>query len=490
MSFFRKQNKKIRILPILFGSCLLFVFVAIAGIWYVSKKLSSSDLLNTDFVKNAVVKQIGEENEDLYDLIPMFLGFSEPRTYLVLFLNNTELRPSGGFIGSYAVVTIDRGQMSIDAIDGSENLDRDAPLSLLGAPPAPLEKHLGVTKWFFRDSNWSPDFEESSQKALELYKTEGGVMADTIDGVIGITPTVLERFLAVVGPVTVGEYTFTAENVTAQLEYEVEYAYEDKNIHVQDRKDILEPLFLEVMNRLKENIITKYSTYLDTFTALANEKQILLYHTDPSADAILESRGWTGHLDDTDGDYLEWVDANLGSLKTDYALKRTLSYKIVGQQDDRYIAKASMTYQHTGTFDWRTTRYITYSRIYTPLGSTFQTVEGTLRSGDAITNEQVDAGDELGKTWFGTSFSIEPGQTKTLSFTYLLPAGLTQKDAYHLLVQKQLGTIGHTLTLDLDFATLLQSADPAEEEDQWRDGKYVYTTDLSVDREFLVGLHK
>ena len=486
MSFFRKQNNKIRILPILFGSCLLFVLVAIVGIWYVSKKLSSSDLLNTDFVKNAVVKQIGEENEDLYDLIPIILGFSEPQTYLVEFLNNTELRPGGGFIGSYAVVRLDHGQVTIDAIDGTENLDRGAPLSLLSSPPKPLETHLGVTKWFFRDSNWSPDVETSAKEGMALYKTEGGVLADTLDGVIGITPTVLERFLSVVGPVTVGEYTFTADNVTEQLEYEVEYAYEEKGIHVHDRKDILEPLFLAVMNQLKENILTKYPLYLETFTALANEKHILLYHTDVAADSILESRGWTGHVEKTSGDYLEWVDANLGSLKTDNALDRTLSYQIIGKQDGRYVARATMTYQHNGTFDWRTTRYITYSRVYVPLGSTFQSVQGTLRSGDAIQSSHVDTGEELGKSLFGTSFSIEPGQTKTLTFTYLLPASLSGQDAYELLVQKQPGTIAHALTLDLDFATLLQSAEPPEAEGEWRDGKYVYKTDLLVDREFRV----
>jgi len=420
--------------------------------------------------------------------VPIFLGFSEPQTYLIEFLNNTELRPGGGFIGSYAVVSVDGGQVTIEAIDGTENLDRNAPFSLLSAPPPPLEIHLGITKWFFRDSNWSPDFGQSALQGLALYTIEGGVMADHIDGVIGITPTVLERLLEVVGSVTVQGNTFTAENVTEKLEYEVEYAYEDKGIHVQDRKDILEPLFLEVMNRLKQNMLTKYPTYLETFTALANEKQILFYHTDPDVDAILAARDWTGSLTPTDGDYVQWVDANLGSLKTDYALDRTLSYHIIGKQDGRYLAQATMTYEHNGTFDWRTTRYITYARVYAPLGSTFQSVQGTLKSGDAIQSSQVNTGEELGKSWFGTSFSIEPGQTKTLQFTYLLPASLSSQDVYHLLVQKQAGTIDHALTLDLDFATLLQSAVPPEAEGEWNDGIYRYQTDLRQDRSFSIQL--
>ena len=286
-----------------------------------------------------------------------------------------------------------------------------------------------------------------------------------------------------------GKTTYpSAENVTEKLEYEVEYAYEEKDIHIYDRKDILEPLFLEVMHTLKQNIITKYQSYLETFVSLADEKQILFYHRDQSVHDMLVARNWTGAVAQTEGDYLEWVDANLGSLKTDNALARTLSYKIVGKKDGRYIAQASMTYQHTGTFDWRTTRYITYARVYAPQGSTFQSIVGTLKSGDAILPSQVDTGEELGKSWFGTSFSIEPGQTETLQFTYLLPALLSSRAPYQLLVQKQAGTIDHALTLDLDFATLLQSAEPPEEEAEWRDGTYVYTTDLRVDREFVVDL--
>jgi len=59
---------------------------------------------------------------------------------------------------------------------------------------------------------------------------------------------------------------------------------------------------------------------------------------------------------------------------------------------------------------------------------------------------------------------------------------------YHLLVQKQAGTIDDALTLDLDFATLLQSAVPPEAEGEWNDGIYRYQTDLRQDRSFSIQL--
>src|SRR3989344_8002630 len=42
--------------------------------------------------------------------LPDVLGFRGSKTYLVLLQNNTELRPTGGFMGAFALVTMDRGK--------------------------------------------------------------------------------------------------------------------------------------------------------------------------------------------------------------------------------------------------------------------------------------------------------------------------------------------------------------------------------------------
>lgn len=470
------------------GSCIILLVLSILGGWVVWNQISSFDIFQNNIVKDIVVRELGEEYRDVYDIIPIFLGFSEPQTYLVQFLNNTELRPGGGFIGSYAVIHVAGGRMEIRTLDGTENLDRLADPNVLPIPPDPLKQYLGVSRWFFRDSNWSPDFKESAMHGLSLYRAEGGMAAADIDGVIGVTPTVLEALLRIVGPVTVDGITFTSENVTETLEFEVEYAFADKNIPRHSRKEIIEPLFLTVMQRVKDHLLSEYDTYLEIAERLADEKQVLLYHTDPAVQDTIEAHGWAGRVEEGVDDYLLWVDANLGALKTDHALDRTLSYEIIGMQDDRYVARVTMTYKHTGVFDWRTTRYITYARVFVPAGSTFQSVTGTLRSGDAITPADVARGDDYGKSWFGTAFSVEPGQTKSLSFTYVLPASLARQRPYTVLIQKQPGSIDHALTLDLDFATLVQSAEPGEAEHEWGDTVYRYETDLTVDRKFHVNL--
>ena len=44
--------------------------------------------------------------------LPAILGWDGPRRYLVLTQNPAELRPTGGFTGSYGIVTFDRGRLT------------------------------------------------------------------------------------------------------------------------------------------------------------------------------------------------------------------------------------------------------------------------------------------------------------------------------------------------------------------------------------------
>ena len=65
------------------------------------------------------------------------MGNTAPQTYLVLFLNNTELRPAGGFIGAYAVVKIDKSKPQIIKVEGTEILDNLAPKDFPAVPVLP-----------------------------------------------------------------------------------------------------------------------------------------------------------------------------------------------------------------------------------------------------------------------------------------------------------------------------------------------------------------
>ena len=483
------SNKSRYIIGVVCFIALLFV---VCGIVVVTRVVTPERILTSAFVERQVQQQLSKEDmieHDVFAYLPSLLGFDTPKTYLLLFLNNTELRPGGGFIGSYAVVQFDRGRPSILVVEGTELLDKRTPDTWRPVPPLPITKELGVDRWYFRDSNWSPDFRVSSEQALLFYEKEGGLFASDIDGVIGVTPTVLERFMSLVGPLTVDGISFTADTFIETLEYEVEFGYAARGLDVTERKDIISHVFHALLKKTEKKLLTNMSSYFPLIVGLLQEKHIALFFQDESLQNVFHTQGWTGEITPADTDYLLWVDANLAALKTDHAIKRNLQYT-VRPIDQRYEATATMTYMHTGQFDWRTTRYRTYGRVFVPEGSTVRSIKLFDGKKETILSpDMIDTGVEYGRTWFGFFYVIEPQQTGTVTVTYDLPSRLYPlftHAGYQLLVQKQIGTTAHGLTLDIEFGTTIVAADPSELKENWGDMRYQITTNIEKDRLFSV----
>jgi hypothetical protein len=445
----------------------------------VSGSIDSVSSLPSDGVRNRSTA------EDFTNL----LGFDTSKNYLLLFLNNTELRPGGGFIGSYAVVRVTDGRPEIIVFDGTENLDNNAPADRFVKAPKEMEKYLKVGNWEFRDSNWSPDFAESTAQSLRFYREEGGVSADDIDAVFAITPTVLERLMDIIGPITVSGITFHSDDVVEKLEYEVEYGYRDKGVDVSNRKDIIEPFMKELIERVSLNALLHSKDFIALLEELVGEKHIMGYSEEDKLSTIIDSLNISGSVRNVDGDYLMWVDANLSALKTDRVLDRLLRYSIE-KKDNDYLAVAQMRYIHTGDYDWRTTRYQSFSRVYVPTGSRLVGVETLNVDGRKSKVTEVDTGVDLGKTWFGFVVRALPGQTVTYQVSYLLPdkiADSVSRGEYRLTTQKQLGSVGVDMALELKFNRTIIGAYPAENSVFWGDSIYSVESDLDRDREFSVG---
>ncbi|MBI5222156.1 MAG: DUF4012 domain-containing protein [Candidatus Magasanikbacteria bacterium] len=434
---------------------LLLLAIGISG-YFLVKGLTPADIFKSAVVREQIKKKIGDDKMDMINLAPAFLGFSRPMTYLLLFQNNTELRPGGGFIGAYAVIRFDNGKTQLIKVEGTEVLDKNTPADWKPEPPAILKKHLKVDRWYFRDANWSPDFAESAKKALELYQGEGGTAVGEIDAVVGITPTMVEELLKISGPVVADGIEFTSDNATEKLEYEVEYGYDEKGLHFLERKNILQPLMKAFLNKLKLTGWSNLREYLGVLRKSFEEKQLLVYSPDPELQKMLDQNDWSGRVKSAAGDYLLWVDANLAALKTDHAIERNLNYEITPRPDGGFAAKVEMTYNHKGKFDWRTSRYRAYARVYAPLGSELISASGTMKWDRSFGPGEVDQGEELSKKWFGAFIAIEPGQTGRLSFSYLLPDTISEQiksGLYTLFVQKQLGLPEMGLTVDVKFGT-------------------------------------
>ncbi|MBI5731869.1 MAG: DUF4012 domain-containing protein [Candidatus Magasanikbacteria bacterium] len=457
----------------------MILFLAMGTVWFFYRPHPLSQPAAEQ--KSNSLQKIKEAKKTVA-LIPAVLGFERPQTYLVLFLNNTELRPGGGFIGSYGLAKVNKGEVTLFETNGSENLDWAAPTDFKIEPPAPIKKFLNQDKWYFRDSNWSPDFPAAAKAAIWFYRFEGGKDGERIDGVIGVTPTVVEKLMDLTGPVEVNGRKFEAANFTEELEYHVEYGYKEAGRGLAERKIIIGELGRALLKKLSSLAPWKWGELWAAANDLIKERQMMFYSNNPETQKIFLENDWAGEIKETKGDYLAVVDSNLASLKTDPVIKRRIFYYIVPQVTGYkaevvgYKAEVRVEYDHQGSFDWKTTRYRTYTRIYVPAGSRLIGAEGFMDEKKNPAEAVVE--EELGKISFGGFLSLEPKDRKVLTISYYLPKEIAQniqKGLYTLFVQKQLGSGRTPLTVYLDFGK------------KGKDGQPIILrreTDLSVDREF------
>lgn len=389
------------------------------------------------FLEETIVKLIPATQ-----IIPAIAGFPDAKTYLFLLQNNTELRPTGGFIGTYGVLKATAGEITSFSTSDVYTLDRPVRNTLHIDPPAPLKKYNDTTQWFFRDSNWSPDFPTSAERALDFYRRENGPQKN-FDGVIAVTPVFIGTLLRITGDITVEKITFTPENLVDRLQ------------PLADRKELIGDMSKILMNRVLALPQRRWQELIAAMVTSLEERHLLLYARDQTLQSRIVDQHWGGAMPIPVIDGLAVVDANLASLKTDSVVDRLVAYDL-DATGDRLNATATVTYTNRATFTPTTTRYRTYTRFYVPLGSQLVKAEGMMRD-DKIRGGgvgTVDVSEELGQTVFGMFISVEPGQSGTLKVVYTLPPKITTAIAdgqYQLSVRKQPGTRAHQLQASIRF---------------------------------------
>ncbi|MBI2476968.1 DUF4012 domain-containing protein [Candidatus Uhrbacteria bacterium] len=439
-------------------------------------------------------------------VLPTVGGFDRPQTYLLLMQNTGELRPTGGFWGTYGVMTVQNGEITSLDTDDIYAVDVLSIGKIHTAPPEPLKRYLGVDTWYLRDINWSPDVPTSVQDGFAAYARQiafapspentGTIPAHVFDGAILVTPSVAERLLEVLGPERVGDLLFSKDAFFETLEHAVEVGFYDRGVTREDRKDVIGNLLEQLLTRVLEADRETLQEISEVAMASLNNQDIVLYHTDANVERVFENNNWAGDVRvNAAHDYVMVVDANLAALKTDASLARAYRYSIARQMDGRYLASLRVDYDHRGSFDYKTTRYRTFTRVYVPAGSELVRVDGALKD-DRLKNPSAEAGDvtvtsEFGATVFGAFTSVEPGASGSLTFHYYVPERVVRQidsGAYTLDVQRQIGVGDVPLTLELDFDRELSAAEPGEERAYWHDDRYSYSTRLTPFQTFRIWL--
>lgn len=427
--------------------------------------------------------------------LPELLGYDQEKNYLFLFQNNMELRPTGGFIGSYGILTVRNGEVINIFTDDIYNLDKHAEGKMEELAPEPMARYNNQKFWYLRDANWSPDWPTSAEKIIWFFNQErnyAGLPPQELDGIIAITPDFIANLLSITGPVEIKNLTFKSDNFANDLEQFVEFDYVHYGIEKTERKAIIGLLTEIIINRLHGLSSNELMNLWLAFKKNIDEKHILVYLLDEELQRYFYDQNWSGVVKQVEHDYLMVVDSNLAALKTDPYIDRSISYNLVVNTEGDLIAKAEITYNHRGRFiPQLVTRYRTYTRIYVPAGSWFLKSyvkhQGTIQTLEIL--KDLVIGNELGKRYGAAFLVIEPGDSKTLILEYRLPENIKkqyQNGLYKFSVQKQPGTVGHNLKINLGFNQLIQAYHAHRPPVYFSGQEISWQTDLSKDRHYLI----
>ena len=301
--------------------------------------------------------------------------------FLILFENPTEIRPGGGFVGSYGDVIIQSG--AINSIEANDIYYPEHFSNYRIVPPIQLQ---GITtKWGPQDANWFFDFRVSAKKIIEFIE-ESSVYKDKaikFDGVAAINVRMIEEILKVTGPIDIPEYklTLTNDNFLSEIQREVETGPDKKP--GQNPKRVLKyitPALLQKLGALNEE---DKDIVFNILVKSFHKKDMRFYFKDPVLENLIIKYGGGGDVYDLpldfQGDYLAVVNANIGGGKSDkfIAQKIELKSKIdpLGLVADNLIITRVHSGQNEKDWWYRSTNH-NYIKVFVPPASKLERVKG------------------------------------------------------------------------------------------------------------------
>jgi hypothetical protein len=382
--------------------------------------------------------------------LPAILGEGTPQSYLVLLQNNMELRATGGFIGSFAVINMDGGRLT--DMNVMDVYSADGQLKGHVEPPAPIKNYLGQAAWYLRDSNWDPDFPSSATKAEWFLEKEIG---KSVSGVVAVDLETAKSILAITGPITLTDYglTINQSNLYARTQDEVENDFFPGSTQKSS-----------FLTDLTKELLTRVSTFkpgddLSLFKSLntnLQEKHIQVFLHNKDAQKFVEAMGYDGAVvepmcSDTNcyADWLGMVDANVGVNKSNLFISRDSSLK-VDFSGGKMVRTLSINYDNKATPALGDkAQYKTYTRVLIPQGANIE--YSNLASYGESAPLQFDRQEIDGRSEIGVLIEIMPGDKKTWQISWSTPNSLdlSQAGEYRLYVRKQAGTLTDPIAIEI-----------------------------------------
>ena len=396
---------------------------------------------------------------------------ASPRNLIILFLNPSEMRPGGGFLGSYAELKIDNWKIeSIKILDINE-ADREFKERII--PPWPLQNK--IKSWKAADANWFFDFPLSISKIINFLERSEFYKKNNIqfDGAIILTPEVIRDILGVVGPIKIENNIFSADNFLFQIQTTIQNQREAKNVNP---KFILDKLFAAIADKIKLLDEGKKKQIANDAYKWIKNRELAIYLKDEKLYSFFKFYGLTPQFIELEpdffGEYLAVVDANLASGKSDIFINKKVDFRLYLTESGFLTSELEIKRENKASEKdawWYKAPNEDFIQIFTPANAEILSAFGGenkkiyplvnyktqgYREDPDLNYEknQKEISDSAqikkyvfkDKNVFGTFITTLSGETKVLSLKYArrLNSSLKDNKAFTFILDKQIGDRG------------------------------------------------
>jgi len=321
---------------------LIAIGFNLAQLWSTYNKLSESKLsreqlievgddLHRDtehllrYLSLPVIKQLSQlAGLEVFDIKPEILfavkhfpelaGFDRPKRYMISFQNSAEARGTGGILGAYAIIKINRGKLEV--IRASSNVGLQHLTTLPVKHSDEYFELYGNNPGIWQNANLSPHLPYGALNYLELWRLQTG---EELDGFIATDPIALSYFLNAIGTVTLPDGSqITSENVVEETLKTAYKRYETDNMA---RKEFLVTIMKSTFDQLLAGKFT-FRKMPEALSKSIEDNRFLLFVTNKETQIENERTRLAGSLKEEVNNEYRVVIQNTDASKLDYYLDR------------------------------------------------------------------------------------------------------------------------------------------------------------------------
>jgi hypothetical protein len=327
---------------------------------------------------------------------------------LVVSQDGAELRPTGGWAGSFGIVNVGSSGVKLESYQD---------VFVLPDPPGRVTMPTGALQtndFNFRNANWWLDFPTSAQTMLGFWRDYN---QPPVDGIVVVDTVAMADLLGVVGPITVPRFneTFTAENLLDRLLVLTQVERGGR----PDRKNVLVELATELERRVLEAGPSDLAKSAAALGKAADEKHVQMYFTNPGAQAAVEALGWSGKVAPPAGttDVVAISNAMNMAGKVNVAMKKTIAYDVGLQLDGSAETTLVLGYSNTGPYpEQLPSVFRDWLRVYR--------IPGTIFRGSNPDGSKTTTMTEFGFPAQAHTFTLLRGQSQTVVLNARVPGAL------------------------------------------------------------------